>query len=696
MMERKQKIQQLLDRLDELEGKDPAKAIERLLTQEEAASRKTLRQSETGSALKILAKSLQRVQDDPRPDKLLKQLEDATKANDERFTTIDQDFAEKIDSLLEEVRSVESRGTELTKSQIQDILGRFEDSQTQYDIDKQSVSSQSAQLGAEIARLGQELPKIYAKLDAIPDHSPTLKTVTQATNEAKNTLQVVDNELKDIEKRLVARINQIQQHGGGNANRNISINSNSSTLSRYTDINLIAGSNVGISYASNPVTKNTDVTISSSGTGGGGSVVAAGQNTQIQYNDNGQFGASSTFTWNKDSSIFAIGNSTSSSVFTVNGPSSVANLMGNMGIDGIITVGNSSLASYSYVGQPIFNTTVPAVGTDNFIVGATRTGSGRAMAVTAIGNPTTATTNTNGVNAFAYLGGTTTIANTTTANGGGVRNRYVVGNLSNFNVAQMSAITAQVLLVPITGSNTGTDAHVFHAETASVPAGSSLVSHYGFRSRGGAVAGNLTNRYGFYVDDMIGGTNRWGVYQAGATDFNYFAGNVGIGASIAGAKLQVGNPGSVAGTVRLAGSTAGTIQLQPASIAGDWVMTLPSTAGTVGQYLQTDGNGITQWASVTAAGGSGITRSTSVITANTTAGSTANTDYVYFANAGMTVTLPTAIANNNQYTVKVQANTSVLVAAAIGQDIDGSATVLLDRQYTALTFNSNNSVWGVV
>jgi hypothetical protein len=40
--------------------------------------------------------------------------------------------------------------------------------------------------------------------------------------------------------------------------------------------------------------------------------------------------------------------------------------------------------------------------------------------------------------------------------------------------------------------------------------------------------GTLTNAYGVYVD-TLGGTNRWGIYQNGAADKNYFAGNVGIG-----------------------------------------------------------------------------------------------------------------------------------------------------------------------
>lgn len=73
------------------------------------------------------------------------------------------------------------------------------------------------------------------------------------------------------EKELVNLRNRLNSLGigGGNANRNIAINGNSSVLSRYTDINLIAGSNVTITYAFNDTTKYTDITIA---TAGGGSL----------------------------------------------------------------------------------------------------------------------------------------------------------------------------------------------------------------------------------------------------------------------------------------------------------------------------------------------------------------------------------------------------------------------------------------
>ena len=48
--------------------------------------------------------------------------------------------------------------------------------------------------------------------------------------------------------------------------------------------------------------------------------------------------------------------------------------------------------------------------------------------------------------------------------------------------------------------------------------------------------------------------------------------------------------------VKLDGTTSGTVTVQPAAVAGTWSLTLPTTAGSSGQVLSTDGSGVTSWA----------------------------------------------------------------------------------------------------
>ena len=95
--------------------------------------------------------------------------------------------------------------------------------------------------------------------------------------------------------------------------------------------------------------------------------------------------------------------------------------------------------------------------------------------------------------------------------------------------------------------------------------------------------------------------------------------------------------------------------------------------------------------------GGGITRTVSVITANTTGAEAATTDYVYIASAtGMTFTLPTAVGNTNSYVLKNFTGSSILVAVTAGQAIDQSATATMPTMNESLSFISNGSVWGVV
>jgi hypothetical protein len=58
---------------------------------------------------------------------------------------------------------------------------------------------------------------------------------------------------------------------------------------------------------------------------------------------------------------------------------------------------------------------------------------------------------------------------------------------------------------------------------------------------------------------------------------------------------------------QLLGSTSGVVTLQGAAVAGTWTMTFPTSAGSSGQSLQTDGAGNTSW--VTAAGTGNVSNS---------------------------------------------------------------------------------------
>lgn len=100
----------------------------------------------------------------------------------------------------------------------------------------------------------------------------------------------------------------------------------------------------------------------------------------------------------------------------------------------------------------------------------------------------------------------------------------------------------------------------------------------------------------------------------------------------------------------------------------------------------------------TGGGGSsvaGITRSVNNIATSQTAGSTAGTDYVYIASVGVALTLPTAAANTNLYTVKNTSTSSILVATTGGETIDAQANAILATQYTSIDLISDGTNWDI-
>jgi len=88
------------------------------------------------------------------------------------------------------------------------------------------------------------------------------------------------------------------------------------------------------------------------------------------------------------------------------------------------------------------------------------------------------------------------------------------------------------------------------------------------------------------------------------TGFYLKTGNSELGASVNGALvggfnttgLFVGLAGTLTGTLQLSGSTSGTVTINTAAAAGTWTLTLPTTDGNSGEFLQTNGSGVTTWA----------------------------------------------------------------------------------------------------
>lgn len=75
---------------------------------------------------------------------------------------------------------------------------------------------------------------------------------------------------------------------------------------------------------------------------------------------------------------------------------------------------------------------------------------------------------------------------------------------------------------------------------------------------------------------------------------------MGIGNSVPGELLSLGLAGTTKGVLSLAGDMSGKVIIQPASVAGTWTLTLPASGGSSGQFLQTNGSGVSSWQTINA------------------------------------------------------------------------------------------------
>lgn len=156
------------------------------------------------------------------------------------------------------------------------------------------------------------------------------------------------------------------------------------------------------------------------------------------------------------------------------------------------------------------------------------------------------------------------------------------------------------------------------------------------------------------------------------------------------------------------GFTGVTFTIEKVDSSGNAITVATTSAQTINgattQTLSTQFQSITvvsngsNWEGVPtlATSSTGITRFVSSVSAATSAGATASTDYVYLVSGTTTLTLPTAIGNTNLYTVKNTGSNTVTVATTSAQTIDGSSTASLPVANTSLSFVSDNANWRIV
>ena len=211
---------------------------------------------------------------------------------------------------------------------------------------------------------------------------------------------------------------------------------------------------------------------------------------------------------------------------------------------------------------------------------------GSSVALSSITAATAANTIDNGDYKQRWQWNTLSLANglsieSTSTDAAGNQQELVGIRLSGAN-SQLGQTTKSLV---VSNAHTGSGSENYAVDITASGASS---ANYGVRV---TATGTASNNYGLFVS-ASGGTNNYSLITA--------AGNVGIGTSTPSELLSVGASGSTKGVISLAGNTSGKVIIQPAAAAGTYTLTLPTTDGASGEFLQTDGSGVLTWA---AAGG---------------------------------------------------------------------------------------------
>lgn len=195
----------------------------------------------------------------------------------------------------------------------------------------------------------------------------------------------------------------------------------------------------------------------------------------------------------------------------------------------------------------------------------------------------------------------------------------------------------------------------------------------------GAVA-TITNYYGLLMNDSseystyVSVTNKWGIYQVGTNDRNYFAGRVLIGTTSDAGSYNL----QITGQLRLNSYTSTS-----------------SYTGVVAGYLAFDASGNILTTSTPSGGGYTVVSQTS--TYNVTATSGTLIVLCDTTSGAFSVNLPTAVGNSAVINIKRTAgNNQLSIDGAGTETIDGQTILNIDTIGRSVTLISNGTNWFII
>lgn len=185
----------------------------------------------------------------------LQPLKDSLLEIETRFKEQSQSLYNELNLKIDELTGADETRSVGLKSNISKLQSHITDLESSFNLDIKRVKKSIPDLTDIENRVSELTLQLSSRITALEEEEP---------QEIKDWTDTIEK----LRKELLARISSI---GGGSMNRHINFNG-TDFLTKYTDINYKAGSNITFTIANNNATKMVDVTISSTGGGGGGTV----------------------------------------------------------------------------------------------------------------------------------------------------------------------------------------------------------------------------------------------------------------------------------------------------------------------------------------------------------------------------------------------------------------------------------------
>lgn len=275
----KKKLQQLLQKLNSLESSLPlseAKSYLDSLLEEETKNFQTkLKENPTIKFLDGFTGKLERFKKDFNLEPIIaeieavqKSMEEAKQLSDEEFKKIKEETDLKSTELTSLITNIKDDLQNTTGKELKGLLSKISSLEDglSYQRDSSDKSGQSLkQVMGEFEKKFEDIFKTFKQREKNDnEHAFNLQSVLEDKDKAIKTTQ---DSIEKLRRDLFSRLSNL---GGGNANRQINVNS-SVMSNKYTDINFKNGSNVTITKADDEVNKRVNITIASTGGGAGNS-----------------------------------------------------------------------------------------------------------------------------------------------------------------------------------------------------------------------------------------------------------------------------------------------------------------------------------------------------------------------------------------------------------------------------------------